>query len=31
VSDRMIYVAHKSDQDAAAAVAGTIAGYDRTH
>jgi hypothetical protein len=27
VSDRMIYVAHKSDQDAAAAVAGTIAGY----
>jgi hypothetical protein len=27
VSDRMVYVAHKSDQDAAAAVAGTIAGY----
>ena len=27
VSDRMIYVAHKSDQDAGAAVAGTIAGY----
>jgi len=27
VSDRMIYVAHRSDQDAAAAVAGTIAGY----
>jgi hypothetical protein len=26
-SDRMVYVAHKSDQDAAAAVAGTIAGY----
>ncbi|MEV4838674.1 hypothetical protein AB0K05_29515 [Nonomuraea sp. NPDC049486] len=27
VSDRMVYVAHKSDDDAAAAVAGTIAGY----
>jgi hypothetical protein len=27
-SDRMVYVAHKSDQDAAAAVAGTIAGYE---
>jgi hypothetical protein len=27
VDDRMIYVAHRSDQDAAAAVAGTIAGY----
>lgn len=26
-SERMVYVAHKSDQDAAAAVAGTIAGY----
>lgn len=26
-SDRMVYIAHKSDQDAAAAVAGTIAGY----
>jgi hypothetical protein len=26
--DRMVYVAHKSDQDAAAAVAATIAGYD---
>jgi hypothetical protein len=26
--DRMIYIAHKSDQDAAAAVAGTIAGYE---
>ena len=26
--DRMIYIAHKSDEDAAAAVAGTIAGYD---
>lgn len=26
--DRMTYVAHKSDQDAAAAVAGTIAGYE---
>ncbi|WP_026531489.1 hypothetical protein [Arthrobacter sp. H41] len=26
-SDRMVYVAHKSDEDAAAAVAGTIAGY----
>src|SRR5262249_31118089 len=25
--DRMVYVAHKSDQDAAAAVAGVIAGY----
>lgn len=28
VHERMVYVAHKSDQDAAAAVAGTIAGYD---
>jgi hypothetical protein len=28
VSERMVYVAHKSDQDAAAAVAGTIAGYE---
>jgi hypothetical protein len=27
VSDRAVYIAHKSDQDAAAAVAGTIAGY----
>jgi len=27
VSDRMIYVAHKSGEDAAAAVAGTVAGY----
>ncbi|MFE5587292.1 hypothetical protein [Kitasatospora sp. NPDC056531] len=26
-SDRMVYIAHKSDEDAAAAVAGTIAGY----
>jgi hypothetical protein len=26
-TDRMVYIAHKSDQDAAAAVAGTIAGY----
>lgn len=26
--DRMIYIAHRSQQDAAAAVAGTIAGYD---
>jgi hypothetical protein len=26
-SERMVYVAHKSSQDAAAAVAGTIAGY----
>ena len=26
--DRMVYVAHQSSQDAAAAVAGTIAGYD---
>jgi hypothetical protein len=25
--DRMVYIAHKSDQDAAAAVVGTIAGY----
>jgi hypothetical protein len=25
--DRMIYIAHKSDEDAAAAVAGTVAGY----
>ncbi|MFI9743419.1 hypothetical protein [Streptomyces sp. NPDC052494] len=27
-SDRMVYVAHKSDEDVAAAVAGTIGGYD---
>lgn len=27
-SDRMVFVAHRSDQDAAAAVAGTIAGYE---
>jgi hypothetical protein len=27
VHERMIYIAHKSDQDAAAAVAGTVAGY----
>jgi hypothetical protein len=27
VDERMVYVAHKSDQDAAVAVAGTIAGY----
>jgi hypothetical protein len=27
VHERMVYIAHKSDQDAAAAVAGTIAGY----
>lgn len=27
-SERMVYIAHKSDQDAAAAVAGTIAGYE---
>ncbi|GAB3918262.1 hypothetical protein GCM10011575_34880 [Microlunatus endophyticus] len=26
-NERMVYVAHKSDQDVAAAVAGTIAGY----
>lgn len=26
-SKRMVYIAHKSDEDAAAAVAGTIAGY----
>ncbi|MEU6238541.1 hypothetical protein [Kitasatospora sp. NPDC047058] len=26
-SDRMVYIAHQSDEDAAAAVAGTIAGY----
>lgn len=26
-NERMVYIAHKSDQDAAAAVAGTIAGY----
>jgi hypothetical protein len=26
-NDRMVYVAHKSDEDVAAAVAGTIAGY----
>ena len=28
VDDRMVYVAHKSDQDVAAAVAGAIAGYE---
>lgn len=28
VSERMVYVAHKSDEDVAAAVAGTIAGYE---
>lgn len=28
VSDRMCYVAHKSDEDVAAAVAGVIAGYE---
>jgi hypothetical protein len=27
-SERMVYIAHKSTQDAAAAVAGTIAGYE---
>ncbi|MFE1546160.1 hypothetical protein [Streptomyces sp. NPDC058718] len=27
-TDRMVYVAHKSDEDVAAAVAGTIGGYD---
>lgn len=27
-SERMVYVAHKSDEDVAAAVAGTIAGYE---
>jgi hypothetical protein len=27
-SERMVYIAHKSDEDAAAAVAGTIAGYE---
>ena len=27
-TERMVYIAHKSDQDAAAAVAGTIAGYE---
>lgn len=27
VDDRMVYVAHQSDEDAASAVAGTIAGY----
>jgi len=26
--ERMVYIAHKSDQDAAAALAGTIAGYE---
>ncbi|MFF7985256.1 hypothetical protein ACFZDK_40135 [Streptomyces sp. NPDC007901] len=26
--ERMVYIAHRSDQDAAAAVAGTIAGYE---
>ncbi|MEV7280373.1 hypothetical protein [Streptomyces sp. NPDC093111] len=28
VTERMVYVAHKSDEDVAAAVAGTIAGYE---
>ncbi|KKZ70403.1 hypothetical protein VO63_29130 [Streptomyces showdoensis] len=28
VTERMVYVAHKSDDDVAAAVAGTIAGYE---
>jgi len=28
VYERMVYIAHKSDEDAAAAVAGTIAGYE---
>jgi len=28
VNERMVYIAHNSDQDAAAAVAGTIAGYE---
>lgn len=28
VSERMVYVAHRSDDDVAAAVAGTIAGYE---
>jgi hypothetical protein len=28
VNERMVYIAHKSDDDAAAAVAGTIAGYE---
>ncbi|ALO05899.1 hypothetical protein AQF52_0299 [Streptomyces venezuelae] len=28
VSERMVYVAHKSNEDVAAAVAGTIAGYE---
>lgn len=27
-NERMVYIAHKSDQDAAAAVTGTIAGYE---
>lgn len=27
-NERMVYIAHKSDQDVAAAVAGTIAGYE---
>lgn len=27
-NERMVYIAHKSDQDAAAAVAGVIAGYE---
>jgi len=27
-NERMVYIAHRSDQDAAAAVAGTIAGYE---
>jgi hypothetical protein len=28
VNERMVYIAHRSDDDAAAAVAGTIAGYE---
>ncbi|MFJ5695986.1 hypothetical protein ACIP9X_19335 [Arthrobacter sp. NPDC093125] len=28
VNERMVYIAHKSDQDAAAALAGVIAGYE---
>jgi hypothetical protein len=28
VNERMVYIAHQSDQDAAAAVAGVIAGYE---
>ncbi len=27
-SERMVYIAHKSDEDVAAAVAGTVAGYE---